>query len=222
MFMAHSILKLGTGHLIRLTQQNSVPLMDLIGKFRQLAATIFLDHMKRQRDQLLLVFKEAGYNRLEDGESRLPPSADKAVRQCLHQLRSLHKIWMPVLPLEVYLRAVGALANACLEEIILRITNMEDIPARAALQLADQCQTVSNTLPELFSSSDEVVRYVHLWPRFQELGVLLGSRLRDIEDRWASSKGPLAAHFTSDEVKQMIRAIFQNTDQRAGILSRIK
>jgi hypothetical protein len=34
--------------------------MDLVGKFRQLAAHIFLEHMKRQRDQLLAILKEAG------------------------------------------------------------------------------------------------------------------------------------------------------------------
>lgn len=60
MYLAHSILTLGTGHLIKLVQQNAVPLMDLVGKFRQLAAHIFLEHMKRQRDTLLSILKEAG------------------------------------------------------------------------------------------------------------------------------------------------------------------
>lgn len=60
MYLAHSILTLGTGHLIKLVQQNAVPLMDLVGKFRQLAAQIFLEHLKRQRDQLLSFLKDAG------------------------------------------------------------------------------------------------------------------------------------------------------------------
>lgn len=67
-----------------------------------------------------------------------------------------------------------------------------------------------------------VVHHVHLWPRFQELRHLLGAGLKDIEDRWTSGKGPLAHHFAADEVKQMIRALFQNTDHRAATLSRIK
>ena len=66
------------------------------------------------------------------------------------------------------------------------------------------------------------MHYIHLWPRFQELQHLLGASLKDIEDRWASGRGPLAAHFAADEVKQMIRALFQNTDHRAAILARIK
>jgi len=233
MYLAHSILTLGTSHLIKILNQNTVPLMDLVGKFRQLAAHIFLDHMKRQRDQLLAILKEGGFNRLGN-ESRLPASTENAIRQCLHQLRSLQKIWQPVLPEEVYLRAIGTLANSVLDELLIRITNLEDIPADAALQLVDQCQVISTTLPLLFVSSQteddkdpaasvvQVVQFIQLWPRFQELQRLLGAGLKDIEDRWSSGRGPLSAHFAADEVKQLIRALFQNTDHRAAILARIK
>ena len=46
---------------------------------------------------------------------------------------------------------------------------------------------------------------------------LLGAGLRDIESRWSMGKGPLAVHFAADEVKQIIRALFQNTDHRAAL-----
>ncbi len=95
------------------------------------------------------LFNSTGFNRLES-ESRLPASVEKAGRQVLHQLRNLQKIWQPVLPLEVYLRAIGTLSNSVLEELLLRITTMEDIPAAAAQQLADQCSNFTNTLPLLF------------------------------------------------------------------------
>ena len=83
---------------------------------------------------------------------------EKAGRQVLSHLRHLQNIWQPVLPREVYRRAIGTLANSVLEELILRVTTMEDIPAAAALQLADQCQNVSNNLPLLFSSPLDVNR----------------------------------------------------------------
>lgn len=67
-----------------------------------------------------------------------------------------------------------------------------------------------------------VMQHIHLWPRFEELKHLLGAGLRDIEGRWSGGKGPLAVHFGADEVKQLIRALFQNTDHRAATLSRIK
>ena len=52
--------------------------------------------------------------------------------------------------------------------------------------------------------------------------MVLKANLHELEDCWASGKGPLANEFTPDEVKRLIRALFQNTDRRAGVLSRIK
>lgn len=72
------------------------------------------------------------------------------------------------------------------------------------------------------TSPGDVVRVVRLWPKFCELIVILGASLRDIIDRWAEGKGPLAHEFTPDEAKQLVRALFQNTDRRAHVLARIK
>ncbi len=49
---------------------------------------------------VFFVFTSTGFNRL-GGASRLPASAEKAVRQCLHHLTGLQNIWQPVLPSEV-------------------------------------------------------------------------------------------------------------------------
>lgn len=68
----------------------------------------------------------------------------------------------------------------------------------------------------------EVLRCVRLWGKFCELIVILGASLQDIENRWAQGKGPLAHEFTPDEAKQLVRALFQNTDRRAKVLARIK
>lgn len=63
--------------------------------------------------------------------------------------------------------------------------------------------------------------YVKQWYKFNELILLLNSSLSDINDRWASGKGPLAVEFKPDEVKGLIRALFQNTERRAAVLVRI-
>ena len=68
----------------------------------------------------------------------------------------------------------------------------------------------------------QVIHHSHLWARFEELRDLLGACLMDIESRWSIGKGPLAVHFVVDEVKQLIGALFQNTDHQAATLSRIK
>ena len=72
------------------------------------------------------------------------------------------------------------------------------------------------------TSKGDIIRYVRKWNRFKEIIVILNASLREIEDRWASGKGPLANEYSAEEVKRLIRALFQNTDRRAGVLSRIK
>lgn len=51
---------------------------------------------------------------------------------------------------------------------------------------------------------------------------MLGASLVEIEKRWANSQGPLAHEFTADQVKRLIRALFQNTERRSALLMRIK
>ena len=68
----------------------------------------------------------------------------------------------------------------------------------------------------------DLIRYVKKWNKFNELILILNASLREIEDRWARGKGPLAIDFSVEEVKKLIRALFQNTDRRAATLTRIK
>lgn len=65
-------------------------------------------------------------------------------------------------------------------------------------------------------------RSVTKWQRLLELIKILEASLRDIQDRWADGKGPLAHEFTAIQVKQLIRALFQNTERRAALLTTIK
>lgn len=46
--------------------------------------------------------------------------------------------------------------------------------------------------------------------------------LHFLSSRWAEGKGPLAQEFSSNEMKSLIRALFQNTDRRAVALTKIK
>ena len=91
-------------------------------------------------------------------------------------------------------------------------------------------QTVIEKVPTLLLPAEnaeevslaEIHKYVSNWNKFQELQRLLDASLQEIADRWADRKGPLALQFTSNEVKQLIRALFQNTDRRAAVLSKIQ
>lgn len=123
----------------------------------------------------------------------------------------------------------GTLIRSLMGEIVSGITSLEDISADDATLLHTLTQSVVETAPGLLLPSQEgsEISLVELhqnianWTRFQELQKLLNANLQEIADRWADGKGPLAAEFSSSEVKQLIRALFQNTDRRAAVLAKI-
>lgn len=63
--------------------------------------------------------------------------------------------------------------------------------------------------------------YANYWCKFNELILILSSSLTEIYDRWADGKGPLAVEYTPEDIRKLIRALFQNTDRRAVILAKI-
>lgn len=67
----------------------------------------------------------------------------------------------------------------------------------------------------------EIHRHVKKWAKFCELQLLLGAGLREVDDRWADGKGPLAQEFTPDQVRHLVRALFQISDRRAVLLAKI-
>ncbi len=65
-------------------------------------------------------------------------------------------------------------------------------------------------------------KHVTKWRMFLEVQRVLSASLREIDERWADGKGPLAAELRADQVKKLVKALFQNTDRRAHVLSRIR
>lgn len=227
MYLAHRLCTLGSLYQSDLQPQIPMTFTDLVPEIRKLGVETFLAQMRNQKQQLLQLLQEQqvyGSLLIDDGAVN---KAEKAIRQCLCQLQLLKKVWSDVLPVEVYFKAIGTLFNTCLEEIILRISSMEDIAAEAAAQLDSIFAILLKQGPDLFKvttidKSNSVHFYVKRWFKFQELQLILSASMREIVDRWASGKGPLAAHFTAGEVKHLIRALFQNTERRAVALAKIR
>lgn len=73
----------------------------------------------------------------------------------------------------------------------------------------------------LGQDAQEIHRHVKKWAKFGELQLLLGGGLREVDDRWADGKGPLAQEFTADQVRHLLRALFQISDRRAVLLAKI-
>ena len=58
---------------------------------------------------------------------------------------------------------------------------------------------------------------ITLWQRMGDLQFILDASLVEIGESWKGGKLPQS--FKPDEIKHLIRALFQNTDRRANALS---
>ncbi|KAJ8347531.1 hypothetical protein SKAU_G00261200 [Synaphobranchus kaupii] len=234
MFIAHHLLTLGhqfRHHLPKPLSDGTATFVDLVPGFRRLGTECFLAQMRAQKAEMLERLSTArNFANLDIEENY--SAASKAVRQVIHQLKRLGTVWQDVLPVNIYCKAMGTLLNTAISEIITKIMMLEDISTEDGDHLHTLCQTIIDEGPLVFiplpeenknrKYQEEVPIYVRKWMTFKELSVVLQANLQDLVDRWADGKGPLALEFTTNEVKSLIRALFQNTERRAIALTKIK
>lgn len=234
MYLAHHLLTLGHHFRAHLPQPHSegiATFVDMVPGFRKLGARCFLAQMNVQRAELLERLSTAhNFCNLDDEDNYI--AASKAVRQVIHQLKQLATVWQDVLPVSIYCKAMGNLLNTAITEIITKIMALEDISSEDGEHLHTLCQTIIEEGPLVFiplaeesknkKYQEEVPLYVKKWSTFKELVIVLRANLQEIVDRWSDGKGPLALEFSSSEVKNLIRALFQNTERRAIALTKIK
>ncbi|XP_059207248.1 centromere/kinetochore protein zw10 homolog [Centropristis striata] len=232
MYLAHHLLTLShhfRTHLPQQLSQGVATFVDMVPGFRKLGAQCFLAQMNVQRAELLERLSTAhNFCNLDDEDNYI--AASKAVRQVIHQLKQLGTVWQDVLPVGIYCKAMGTLLNTAITEVIAKIMMLEDISSEDGEHLHTLCQTIIEEGPLVFTPlvegnkkyQEEVPLYVRKWSTFKELVIVLRANLQEIVDRWADSKGPLALEFSSSEVKNLIRALFQNTERRAVALTKIK
>uniref|UniRef100_H3CQC8 Centromere/kinetochore protein zw10 homolog n=1 Tax=Tetraodon nigroviridis TaxID=99883 RepID=H3CQC8_TETNG len=234
MYLAHHLLTLGhhfKAHLPQPYGRGLATFVDMVPGFRRLGARCFLAQMNVQRSELLERLSTAhNFCNLDDEDNYV--AASKAVRQVIHQLKQLATVWQDVLPVSIYCKAMGNLLNTAITEIIAKILMLEDISSEDGEHLHTLCQNIIEEGPLVFiplaeehknqKYQEEVPLYVKKWGTFKELVIILRANLQEIVDRWADGKGPLALEFSSSEIKNLIRALFQNTERRAVALTKIK
>lgn len=81
----------------------------------------------------------------------------------------------------------------------------------------DRNQSGDDTKQNTNISVDE---HVNCWLKFREPKAFLGYSLSEVEDRWAEGQGPLALHFTQEELQVLLTAIFENTGRRETLFSK--
>ncbi|XP_056398391.1 centromere/kinetochore protein zw10 homolog isoform X2 [Hyla sarda] len=234
MYIAHHLLTLGHQfryHLPAPLIDGAATFVDMVPGFRRLGTETFLAQMRLQKGELLDRLSNArSFINMEDEDNYT--AGHKAIRQIVHQLSRLGKVWQDVLPVGIYCKAMGTLLNTAITEMINKITALEDISTEDGERLYTLCRTMIEEGPLVFTPypeegknkkfQEEVPIYVQKWMKFKELMIILQANLQEIVDRWADGKGPLATEFSPNEVKSLIRALFQNTERRAAALAKIK
>lgn len=86
-------------------------------------------------------------------QNQLPSSSgvERALRQCIRQLELLKTVWFNVLPINVYHKTLGCILNSMIEDIIFKVTILEDISADAATELVNLFNMVVKRAPLIFS-----------------------------------------------------------------------
>ncbi|KAH8305332.1 hypothetical protein KR044_005071 [Drosophila immigrans] len=144
----------------------------------------------------------------------------KLVRQCLRQLELLKNVWQQVLPEKVYNSSFCELLHPFAYELVQRVFKLRDISATMASELSDLIDVVLEKAPLLFHNPNEVVQ-VRAWQKLQQLKVMMNASLKEFTELWCDGAGPLTANYQANEIKHLIRALFQDTDRRAKAITQI-
>uniref|UniRef100_A0A0C9R4G9 Zw10_0 protein n=1 Tax=Fopius arisanus TaxID=64838 RepID=A0A0C9R4G9_9HYME len=109
MYFAHHLMTLGYEYQQKIPthlEKHNVTYVDLTLKLRVVGAEYFMNHMKYQRNIITEIINDSGLSQLGQS-SKLPPSTEKALRQCVRQLELLKTVWSEVLPVNTYCKALG-------------------------------------------------------------------------------------------------------------------
>lgn len=81
--------------------------------------------------------------------------------------------------------------------------------------------TVTDLCPSFLQDPTDITIVVKNWTKLTQLATILDASLIEITEMWAEGKGPLTLNYKADEIKHLIRALFQNTKHRQTCLASI-
>ncbi|KAL1895206.1 ribosome biogenesis protein ytm1 [Sporothrix stenoceras] len=145
--------------------------------------------------------------------------ADDYVDAAVARVRSMAAAWEDVLAPSAWSQAVGALADAVAQKLIIDVLDMPSISQDEAFSLAKLIQKVTE-MDDLFRKSADgddseagesipmTSQYAPNWLRLQYLSEVLQSNLREVRYLWMESE--LSLYFTAEEVVDLLRLSFED------------
>lgn len=152
---------------------------------------------------------------------------ENAVSATVDRIRSLYRQWRPILSYSALLQSVGSLLSTVLNKMIIEIEELGDISEPQSQRLLSFCNKVSALedlfMPESAAGAEAVpvtAIYVQNWFKFQYLINILESSLADIKFLWV--EGELSLEFSPDEVVDLIKALFVESEHRRRAIAEIR
>ena len=224
MFVAHHLITVGHQFHSHIPVQGAT-FIDYVPQLRKLGEECFLNEMDKQ-SKTILDFLPSGTLDDLSGDARKYEAISLGVRQSLLHIYKLAKVYSEVLTDVLHKRSRGGLLNVLVTELVDRVLSMEDIAATDAATIYHLLQTeVADKGPMALAlphdDSTHLSEYCTNWERLKEVMFVLDASQEDIVGRWDKGRGSLAKQMSVVEVKQMIRALFKNTERRANTLNKI-
>ncbi|GFF28747.1 centromere/kinetochore protein zw10 homolog [Aspergillus udagawae] len=152
---------------------------------------------------------------------------ENAISATVDRIRDVYKEWQPILSHSALLQSIGSLVASVINKIIIDIEDLGDISEAQSQRLVSFCNQVSQ-LEDLFmpGPTEGIERvpmtavYVRNWLKFQYLINILESSLADIRFLW--TEGELRLEFSADEVVDLIKALFAESDYRRKAIADIR
>lgn len=208
------------------TVKVTLNLVDFIPLLRDVGSEQLLSQMKKQKQQILDLLQDSRImqNLLSDQSGFKATDQhpfQKAIGSVLDRIFAVREEILGLLPSLVVSRITCTLLNTLIQEVFHKILKLEDIPERSCNILLSALNFIESFLNE----TEEIQRLTLVlsdYHKLLEMKFVLKANLNEISDRWENGDGPLTLAFTADQLKHMIRALFQNTERRAALLSKIK
>lgn len=131
----------------------------------------------------------------------------------------LKNVWQTILPSDLYNKTIGSLLDIIAADIIKKVVALEDISTTLSNGLVDLIKNFDEKGQLLFEADCSATSVVNNWQKLLHLVFILDASLVDIQASWKNNQ--ISASFKAEEVKHLIRALFQNTERRANCLQNI-
>lgn len=141
---------------------------------------------------------------------------EKAFTEYPQHLRKRCNDLRDILPKNVYEKVLVLLSDNFVKSLVHVIITTEDIETDQADRWARLVSNIVEQMKEIVGDVD-----LPILRRAAELKNILTYGLKDFAARWKNPESEIRKFYQANEVRHLIRAIFQNSDMKSSVLAQI-